>query len=82
MPPTEFGIKVKSARARLGMSQSEFAEHLGVPTRTLQHWELTSHPYQPRGLGRRLIEERLDAILHDSGEAHPPHAAKARARRS
>ncbi len=64
MPPvTEFGNKVRSARARLRMSQSEFAKHLGVPVGTLQHWELASQPKQPRGLGRRLIEEQLDRIL-------------------
>ena len=63
MPQSEFGHKVKAARAKLGMSQSEFAYHLEIPLRTLQCWELTTHPRVPRGLGRRLIEGQLDGIL-------------------
>ena len=30
---------IRRIRAKLDLSQSEFAELLGVSTRTLQHWE-------------------------------------------
>jgi putative transcriptional regulator len=33
------GKDVKRIRAKLGLSQSEFADLLAVPVRTLQQWE-------------------------------------------
>lgn len=48
---------LKAYRRRLKLSQSQAAERLGVPVRTLQDWELGRS--QPRGLGRELLLERL-----------------------
>lgn len=44
---------VASARARVGLSQSEFARLLGVSVRTLQDWEQGRR--QPSGPARTLI---------------------------
>lgn len=30
---------IKSLRARTGMTQAKFAEHLGIPRRTVEDWE-------------------------------------------
>jgi putative transcriptional regulator len=44
---------VADARARVGLSQEEFLELLGVSTRTLRDWELGRRT--PRGAARTLI---------------------------
>ena len=48
---------LKAYRKRLNLSQSQAAERLGVPVRTLQDWELGRS--QPRGLGRVALLERI-----------------------
>lgn len=48
---------VSETRARLGLSQSEFARLLGVSVRTLQEWEQGRRA--PSGPARRLL-----AIAH------------------
>lgn len=53
--------KLKSARAKLNLSQSQAAEEWGVPLKTLQSWE--SGRFTPRGFALRALEEKLDAIL-------------------
>ena len=45
------------ARARLGMSQSEFARLLGVSVRTLQEWEQGRR--EPSGAARTLLKIAL-----------------------
>ena len=44
---------VADARAKIGLSQSEFAQLLGVSVRTLQDWEQGRR--QPSGPARTLI---------------------------
>lgn len=44
----------QEARQRLGLSQSQFAEVLGVSVRTLQDWEQKRR--QPSGAARTLIK--------------------------
>jgi len=47
------------ARARVGMSQTQFAELMGVSVRTLQNWEQgRSHP---SGAARTLIRVAMTA---------------------
>ena len=51
---TEAGLPVVAdARARVGLSQEDFAALLGVSTRTLRDWELGRRA--PRGAARTLI---------------------------
>jgi DNA-binding transcriptional regulator YiaG len=53
--------KLKAARAKLNLSQSQAAEAWGVPVRTLQGWERNQST--PRGFAFRALVEKLDAIL-------------------
>jgi putative transcriptional regulator len=55
---------VSEARARTGLSQPQFAELLGVSTRTLQEWEQGRR--NPSGAARTLLtiaHRRPEAIL-------------------
>ena len=61
--------EIMAARARSGLSQSEFARSLGVSKRTLENWE--QGRTEPTGAARRLLQlaarfpdtvERLAAI--------------------
>ena len=57
----ELKNKLKAAREKLKMSQSQFARHLGMPVRTLQSWEIDAST--PRGLALKMLEAKLDEIL-------------------
>ena len=57
----ELQRKLKAAREKLGLSQSQMAEKLGVPVRTLQRWE--QNQSTPRGLALTSINKTLDRIL-------------------
>jgi len=50
---------VADARAKTGLSQSQFAALLGVSTRTLQNWE--QGRTQPSGAAQTLIRVALQA---------------------
>ena len=50
--------EINELRASIGVSQSQFAEHFGIPVKSIQNWEIEkSHPpkYVPN-LIRRIIE--------------------------
>ena len=54
--------KLKAAREKLGLSQSQFASQvLGISVRTLQSWEINQRT--PRGLAMVALEEKLTKIL-------------------
>jgi DNA-binding transcriptional regulator YiaG len=49
----EFMDALKSWRARNGLSQSEAAERLGVPLKTLQNWEIART--KPQGFAEAAL---------------------------
>lgn len=61
----EFGpVDIKTIRARLGLSQSEFALMIGVSVSTLRNWEQGRRT--PEGPARALLkvaEEKPEAVL-------------------
>lgn len=57
----ELANKLKAARAKLGLSQSEAAKAWGIKIRTLQSWE--QNWATPRGFALTALVEKLDAIL-------------------
>lgn len=57
----ELANKLKEARRKLGLSQSQAAKAWGVPIKTLQAWEIDRNT--PRGFTLKAINEKLDAIL-------------------
>jgi putative transcriptional regulator len=57
-------VDIKAIRARLDLSQSEFAFLIGVSVATLRNWEQGRR--RPEGPARALlkvVEERPDAVL-------------------
>lgn len=61
----ELRRKLKAARAKLGLSQSQAAKAWGIPLPTLKCWE--NDQRTPRGFALQALNEKLDAIL-----AEPP----------
>lgn len=57
----ELRNRLKAAREKLGMSQSQFARKLQMSVRTLQSWEMDRSA--PRGFALKALEEKLDQIL-------------------
>lgn len=55
--------RIKAAREKLTLSQSEAAARWGVNVRTLQDWELGRN--EPRGFARTQLEKLLAEILGD-----------------
>lgn len=63
MPPkqTQTGDRLKAAREKLNLSQSQAASKWEIPVRTLQQWEQGQS--EPQGLAKRALE----AILKKAG---------------
>jgi DNA-binding transcriptional regulator YiaG len=55
----QFRNRVKRARRRLGLSQSEAAREWGISVKTLQGWEREKFSHEPRGFIRAHIERVL-----------------------
>ena len=62
----EYREWVRLARARLSMTQAQFATMLGVSTRSVQDWE---HGVRLPGPKHRWKLERIMAVLESNGEA-------------
>lgn len=71
-PPPEpwTAERVAALRARLGLTQSSFADELGVRQQTVSEWE--TGRYEPRGASSRMLAhlaERTPEYGAGSGEA-------------
>jgi DNA-binding transcriptional regulator YiaG len=59
----ELRRKLKAARGKLGLSQSQAAKEWSIPLRTLINWE--NDHQTPRGLSLTAITNLLDGILDE-----------------
>ena len=62
---------IKELRASMGVSQSQFAEHFGIPVKSIQNWEIEkSHPpkYVPNLIKRILEYRKRFGELQNGGE--------------
>lgn len=57
----ELATKLKAARERLGLSQSQAAKAWGISLAALQKWEQDQRT--PKGFALTALMEKLDAIL-------------------
>ena len=57
----ELKIKLKAAREKLGLSQSQAAKSWDIPLKTLQKWEQNERT--PRGFALAQLEKMLESIL-------------------
>ena len=53
----EIGEKIKALRTEAGLNRKEFAEHFGIPLRTVEDWEAGKR--KPPEYIARLIEYRI-----------------------
>ncbi|MCH8553425.1 MAG: helix-turn-helix domain-containing protein [Natronospirillum sp.] len=61
----EFGpVEVKKVRAKLGMSQLEFASAFGISVSTLRHWERGDRsPHGPALVLLNVVSKEPQAVL-------------------
>lgn len=50
---------IKDARKRLGDSQQQFADRIGIPKRTVHGWERKVNPHSPVGNTILMIQRIL-----------------------
>lgn len=62
--------RVRRLRARLGLTQRELAEELGVRQQTVSEWETGA--YRPRGASARLLWIVAERAGLDAYDAGPP----------
>jgi putative transcriptional regulator len=57
-------IDVKNVRAKMGMSQKEFASAFGISVSTLRHWERGDRlPHGPALVLLNVVEKEPQAVL-------------------
>lgn len=57
-------IDVKNVRAKMGMSQNEFASAFGISVSTLRHWERGDRvPHGPALVLLNVVEKEPEAVL-------------------
>lgn len=69
--------RVRRLRVRLGLTQRELANELGVRQQTVSEWETGA--YQPRGASARLLRlvaERAGLDTYDAGPPQPGDAGR------
>lgn len=59
----EQSIDFAAVRAKLGMTQTQMAEELGVAQGDLSNWETGKH--KPSKLARRALEAGINKLLND-----------------
>ena len=70
----ELKRKLKAAREKLGLSQSQAAKKWGIPVKTLQAWE---HNRQtPRGFALAHLNSLLDGLLAAPPTSSTPKGAR------
>ena len=60
---------IKQLREQTGLNRREFAEHLGIPLRTIEDWEAgrrTPPEYIPRLISYQLKYEELMREMEDA----------------
>ncbi|MBR3244949.1 MAG: helix-turn-helix domain-containing protein [Parasporobacterium sp.] len=61
---------IKELRKQTGLTQKAFAEHLGIPLRTIEDWEAgrrTPPEYIPRLIAYQLKYEELEKKMKGEG---------------
>ncbi len=74
----ELRLKLKAARTKAGLSQTQAAKAWNIPLQTLKNWETDQRT--PRGLALTALNQLLDDILSAAPLPSPPPAKQARKR--
>jgi len=59
-------MNIKEARGKLGITQRELSDRLGIPKRTIEHWE--SGDRKPADWAERLIVEKIEEMIKEEEE--------------
>jgi transcriptional regulator with XRE-family HTH domain len=70
----DYSARLKRARKRLGWTQQEASNELGVVLRTYQHWEDPNHPAFPDGENAIKVQIRMKVAL--VGRRRDPDTAR------
>lgn len=73
---TKLANRLREARAKLGLSQTQASKAWLIPLDTLKKWE--GNTRTPRGLALQLLLEKLDAILSAPPPSPPAKNAPAK----
>lgn len=57
---------IKAARKRLGMTQQQLADSLGIPKRTIENWE--GGVRTPPEWAMKLVLEKMESMKGEKGE--------------
>ncbi|PTX93364.1 hypothetical protein DB345_17300 [Spartobacteria bacterium LR76] len=75
--PSTIADRIKEARRKLKLSQSQAAKEWQISTRTLQEWEQGRH--EPQGLALAALESILSKALQSgSRSAHDGRSSRSR----
>lgn len=66
MKPNSFSKYLRAVRAKAELSQAGLAKALGVPTATLQSWELGAR--RPKAYSETTLRQRCEALNIGGGK--------------